>query len=154
MFADVIMNEDCPRYNLRKDFVNVSGAPLLTIGPWLCCARRLLCLLQFPVVALAMPHLSDLPHPPCHTHPTPPKCPLAAASSLSVVVYEQPGTMDALTSLKVPFLQKVRWEEVRWVDRATAFTATAHAAKWAPPDAGLSGALLNIALATLADSMH
>jgi hypothetical protein len=25
--SDVVMNEDCPRYNLRKDFVNVSGAP-------------------------------------------------------------------------------------------------------------------------------
>ena len=23
--ADVVMNEDSPRYNLRKDFVNVSG---------------------------------------------------------------------------------------------------------------------------------
>lgn len=53
--TDVVMNEDCPRYNLRKDFVNVS-----------------------------------------------------AASSLSVVVYEQPGTMDALASLKVPFLQKAK----------------------------------------------
>lgn len=48
-----VMNEDCPRFNLQCDFVNVS-----------------------------------------------------VASSLSVVIHEKSGTLDALKSFKLPFLQK------------------------------------------------
>lgn len=41
---------------------------------------------------------------PCRTPPRP----VAAASSLTITIYDKPGAMAALTSLKVPFLQKVR----------------------------------------------
>lgn len=53
--TETVFNEDCPRYNFRTDFVNVS-----------------------------------------------------AASSITIVVYDNPGAMAALTSLKVPFLQKAK----------------------------------------------
>ena len=33
---------------------------------------------------------------------------VSAASSLTITIYDNPGFMDSLTSLKVPFLQKVR----------------------------------------------
>ena len=99
------MSEDSPRYNLRRDFVNISGACRVS-------ASRSACLLLgigAAVVGVQTPH-PRRPRSPMLTTLTPAACAwllLAAASSLSVVIYEQPGMMDALKSIKIPFLQKV-----------------------------------------------
>lgn len=69
--TEVVLNEDCPRYNFKTDFVNIS-----------------------------------------------------AASSLTITIYDNPGAMAALTSLKVPFLQKAKPKPLGKVRIAVADVAT------------------------------
>jgi hypothetical protein len=107
LLADVVMNEDCPRYNFRRDFVNVSGGLSRAVPVPVCagsCARCPAIQAMGGVIGLPSHHASGAavelnPRSPCS----------AVASSLSVIVHEKGGALDALKSLKVPFMQKVRW---------------------------------------------
>ncbi|KAL4424265.1 hypothetical protein ABPG75_001566 [Micractinium tetrahymenae] len=69
--TEVVLNEDCPRYNFKTDFVNIS-----------------------------------------------------AASSLTITIFNNPGAIAALTSLKVPFLQKAKPKPLGKVRIAVADVAT------------------------------